>query len=108
MTAGGVDVTFVTVTVPSALVMMRIGATTRAVAAVRAVDVDVPVAVVVDAVVVDAAVDVVAGRVAPRLRSGGFAARVGLAVTDDVRVGVRIVVLVPVAADVIVVGPAAN
>ena len=32
MTTGGVEVVFVTVTVPFALVMTRIGATTRAVA----------------------------------------------------------------------------
>jgi hypothetical protein len=105
MTEGGVVVVLVTVTVPLAFVMTRIGATTRDVPAVRVVGVDV---VEVDAVadVDDAVVDVVAG-VTRRLASGGLAARVGLALTDDVSVGVRTVVLTPVATDVIV-GPAAN
>jgi hypothetical protein len=105
MTEGGVVLVLVTVTVPLALVMTRIGAATRAVLAVRVVDVD---AVGVDAVAdVDDAVAEVAAGVTRRLASGGLAARVGLAFTDDVSVGVRIVVLAPVATDVIV-GPAAN
>jgi hypothetical protein len=94
MTVGGVEVVLVTVTVPFALVMMRIGA--DAVARVAVDD-----AVVVDAVVVD---DVVAACVRRRLPRGGLAARVGLGVAAEVSVGVRIVVLVPV----VVVGPAAN
>jgi hypothetical protein len=106
MTVGGVVVTFVTVTVPLAFVMTRIGATTRAVAAVRVVEV-----VVVDGAVVvvdvEAGVVVVAVGVVARLPSGGLTARVGPGVTDDVSVGVRRVVLVPVATEV-VVGPAAN
>lgn len=97
---GGVEAVFVTVTVPLAFVTTRIGATMRAVPAVRDVD-------VVDAVVDDAVVVVVAGGVRRILPRGGFAARVGLGLTDDVNVGVRTVVLAPVAADV-VVGPAAN
>lgn len=97
----------VTVTVPSALVMTRIGATTRAVAE-RAVDVEVPVVVTGAVVDVDDAVADVVACVVRRLPSGGLAARVGLALTDDVSVGVRIVVLAPVATDVVVVGPAAN
>jgi hypothetical protein len=101
MTVGGVVVTFVTVTVPLAFVITRIGTTTRADAAVRVVD-----AVVDDAVVVVAVV-VVAVPVLARVPSGGLTARVGPGVTDDVSVGVRRVVLVPLAADV-VVGPAAN
>ena len=103
MTEGGVVVVLVTVTVPLALVMTRIGATTREVAAAR---VDVVVGIEVIADVDDAVVDVAAG-VTRRLASGGLAARVGLALTDDVSVGVRTVVLTPVATDVIV-GPAAN
>ena len=101
-------VALVTVTVPLALVMTRIGATTRDVAAPRVVDVDelVVVGVAVIADVDDAVVDVAAG-VTRRLASGGLAARVGLALTDDVSVGVRTVVLAPVATEVIV-GPAAN
>jgi hypothetical protein len=105
MTVGGVVVTFVTVTVPLAFVMTRIGATTRAVAAVRVVGVVVDDAVVV--VDVEAGVVVVAVGVVTRLPSGGLTARVGPGVTDDVSVGVRRVVLVPVATEV-VVGPAAN
>ncbi|HEX3579800.1 MAG TPA: hypothetical protein VHY33_14650 [Thermoanaerobaculia bacterium] len=96
MTAGGVDVVFVTVIVPSLFVTTRIGATTRAVPAAR---VDVDEAVVVDEVV-DAAEVVVVGRVRRRLPRGGFAARVGLGFADEVRVGVRTVVLAPVAADI--------
>jgi hypothetical protein len=105
MTDGGGVLALVTVTVPLALVMTRIGATTRAVAAVRVVGVDV---VGVEAVAdVDDAVAGVATGVTRRLASGGLAARVGLGLADDVSVGVRMVVLAPVAADV-VVGPAAN
>jgi hypothetical protein len=117
MTVGGVAVVFVTVTVPSAFVTTRIGATTRALAATRFVDVDEPVGAVVDdavvdmdGVVVDVVDDVVAAFVVcvtRRLPSGGLAARVGLALTEDVSVGVRMVVLAPVATEV-VVGPAAN
>jgi hypothetical protein len=108
MTEGGVVVVLVTVTVPLALVMTRIGATTRDVAATRVVDVDelVVAGVEVIADVDDEVVEVAAG-VTRRLASGGLAARVGLAFTDDVSVGVRTVVLAPVATDVIV-GPAAN
>ncbi len=105
MTVGGAVLLLVTVTVPLAFVMTRIGAATRAVAAERVVDVDV---VGVEAVAdVDDAVAEVAAGVTRRLASGGLAARVGLAFTDDVSVGVRIVVLAPVATDVIA-GPAAN
>jgi len=106
MTEGGVVLVLVTVTVPFALVMTRIGATTRAVPAVRVV-VDAAVVVVGTVAEVDDAVAEVAAGVTRRLASGGFAARVGLAFTDDVSVGVRVVVLAPVATDVIV-GPAAN
>jgi hypothetical protein len=106
MTVGGVEVTFVTVTVPLGFVITRIGATTRAVEAVPVADVDEPV-VADDAVVDVDAVVVVAARVVPRLASGGLTARVGPGVTDEVSVGVRRVVLVPAATDV-VVGPAAN
>jgi hypothetical protein len=89
MTLGGVEVVFVTVTVPLAFVMTRIGATTRAVPAVR-VDVDEPVVDLDDefAVVVAAALR----RRLPR----GVAARVGLNVAADVSVGFRSVVLAPV------------
>jgi len=103
MTEGGVVLVLVTVTVPSGLVMTRIGATTRAVAE-RVVEVEVPVVVAGAVVDVDAAVVAVVVR---KLPSGGLAARVGLALTDDVSVGVRIVLLAPVATEV-VVGPAAN
>jgi hypothetical protein len=105
MTEGGVVVVLVTVTVPLALVMTRIGATTRDVAGARVVEL-VVVGVEVIADVDDEVVEVAAG-VTRRLASGGLAARVGLALTDDVSVGVRTVVLAPVATDVIV-GPAAN
>jgi hypothetical protein len=85
MTAGGV---FVTVTVPLAFVTTRMGATTRAVPDVRA---EVcKLLVVVDDVEFVAACD---RRRVPR---GGFAARVGLAVTDDVSVGVSVFVLAAV------------
>jgi hypothetical protein len=95
MTIGGVEAVFVTVTVPLAFVTTRIGATTtRAVPAVR-IDVDEPLVVVDDAVVV-----VVAGCVRRILPRGGFAARVGLGLTDGVRVGVRTVVLAPTAEDI--------
>jgi hypothetical protein len=99
MTIGGVEAVFVTVTVPLEFVTTRIGATTtRAVPAVR-IDVDEPLVVVDDAVV--------AGRVTRRLPRGGLAARVGLGVTIDVRVGVRDVVpVVGVAVIAAVVGVA--
>src|SRR5436305_14576014 len=88
MTLGGVEVLFVTVTVPFALVMTRIGATTRAVPAVR-VDVDEPVVAVDDEFAV-----VAAARLRRRLPSG-VAARVGLNVAADVSVGFRSVALAP-------------
>jgi hypothetical protein len=100
MTVGGVVVTFVTVTVPLAFVTTRIGATTRAVPDVR-VAVDDPVAEDVDAAVV--VVPACVTRNAPSV----VVARVGVGVTDDVSVGVRMVVVAPVAA-VVPVGPAAN
>ena len=99
MTVGGVEVMFVTVTVPLAFVTTRIGATTRPVPAVRTAD--------VDAVVDDAVVVVVAACDRRRLARGGFAARVGLGVTDDVSVGVRTVVPAPAAAEFVVVAIAA-
>src|SRR3954462_2473566 len=97
MTLGGVEVVFVTVTVPLGFVMTRIGAMTLPVAVVRAV--------------VDAAVVVVALRDRRRLPSGGFAARVGLGVATDVSVGVRTVVFAAVAGvavDAAVVGVVAD
>lgn len=99
MTVGGVEAVFVTVTVPLVPVTTRIGATTRAVPAVRTVD--------DEAVVEDAVADVVADCDRRRLPSGGFAARVGLGVTDDVSVGVRTVVPARVAAEFVVVAIAA-
>ena len=96
MIIGGVEVVFVTVTVPLAFVTTRIGATTtRAVPAARTVE----VAAVVD----DAVVVVVAACDRRRLPRGGLAARVGLGVTADVSVGVRTTVPAPLAADVGVV-----
>src|SRR3954468_4393861 len=89
MTLGGVEVVFVTVTVPLALVRTRIGATTRAVPAVR-VDVDEPVVTVDDEFAV-----VAAAALRRRLPRGG-AARVGLGVAADVSVGVSSVVLAPI------------
>src|SRR4051812_45444768 len=89
MTVGGVEVVFVTVTVPFALVMTRIGATTRAVPAVR-VDVDEPV------VAVDDEFAVVAAAALSRRLPRGVAARVGLNVAADVSVGFRSVVLAAV------------
>jgi hypothetical protein len=99
MTIGGVEAVFVTVTVPLAFVTTRIGATTtRAVPAVRVVDVEADVG---DAVVV------VAACVTRRLPRGGLAARVGLGVATDVSVGVRMVVpVVGVAVIAAVVGVA--
>jgi hypothetical protein len=76
MTAGGVEVVFVTVTVPLVFVTTRIGDTTRAVPVARVVEIAVDEDVVV------------AGRVTRRLPSGGLAARVGLGVAADVSVGV--------------------
>ena len=108
MTEGGVVLVLVTVTVPFALVMTRIGATTRAAPAMRiVVDAAVLVVGVVTVDEVDDAVAEVAAGVTRRLASGGLAARVGLAFTEDVSVGVRVVVLAPVATDVIA-GSAAN
>src|SRR4051794_39495397 len=89
MMVGGVEVVFVTVTVPFALVMTRIGATMRAVPAIR-VDVDNPVVAVDDEFAV-----VAAARLRRRLPRG-VAARVGLNVAADVSVGFRSVVLAPV------------
>jgi hypothetical protein len=89
MTLGGVEVVFVTVTVPFALVMTRIGATMRAVPAVR-VDVDEPV------VAVDDEFAVVAAAALSRRLPRGVAARVGLNVAADVSVGVMSVVLAAV------------
>jgi hypothetical protein len=89
MTLGGVEVVFVTVTVPLALVMTRMGATMRAVPAVR-VDVDEAV------VVVDDEFAVVAAAPFRRRLPSGVAARVGLNVAADVSVGFRSVVLAPV------------
>src|SRR5438270_2144492 len=86
MSMGSVEVVFVAVTVPLALVMTRIGATTRPVASVR-VEVDAAL-VVVDVVV--------AACVRRRLPRGGFAARVGLGVAADVSVGVRMFVFAAV------------
>jgi hypothetical protein len=100
MTAGVEEVVFVTVTVPSAFVMTRIGATRRPPA--ERVAVDDAVAVVDDAVFVVACVR-------RRLPRGGLAARVGLGVAADVSVGVRRFVLaaaVGVAAVAAVVGVA--
>ena len=91
MTVGEVAVAFVTVTVPLAFGTTRIGATTRAVPAVRAVD---AVVAVVEAGVDDAVVDV-AARFRRRLPSG-VAARVGLGFVDVASVGVRVVVLAAV------------
>jgi hypothetical protein len=104
MTAGGVVVTFVTVTVPLAFVMTRIGATIRP----RA-DVEVVLLVVEEAVVVVAGA-VLVGWLTRRLPSAGLAARVGLGVMPDVTVGVRIVLLVAAVVPVVDVpaGPAAN
>jgi hypothetical protein len=103
----GAVVTLVTVTVPFAFVITRIGATMRAVEAERAVDVDD--AVVVDAAVVDVdGVVVVVVAACARAASGGLTARVGVGVTDEVSVGVRSVVLAPVATEVVPIGPAAN
>jgi hypothetical protein len=85
MTAG-VEVVFVTVTVPLAFVTTRIGTTTRPPAARVAVDEAV---VVVDALVAFC----VAFCARRRLPSGGLAARVGLGVAADVSVGVRTFVL---------------
>src|SRR3954453_2165880 len=102
MTVSGVEVVFVTVTAPLGFVMTRIGATTRAVPAVR-VDVDEPVVAVDDEFAV-----VAAARLRRRLPSG-VAARVGLNVAADVSVGFRSVVLaavVGVAAIAAVVGVA--
>jgi hypothetical protein len=104
MTAG-VEVVFVTVTVPLAFVTTRIGATRRPPAA--RVAVGEPVVVVDD--VVDDAVVVVAC-VKRRLPRGGLAARVGLGSAADVSVGVRrfvLAALVGVAVIAAVVGVAA-
>src|SRR3954471_11217391 len=87
MTVGGVEVVFVTVTVPLEFVMTRIGAMTLPVAVVRAVV----------RAVVDAAVVAVALCDRRRLPSGGFAARVGLGVAAEVSVGVRTDVFAAVA-----------
>jgi hypothetical protein len=81
MITGGVEVAFVTITLPLAFVMTRIGAMTRPVATAP-VEVDAALGVVV----------VVAACVRRRLPRGGLAARVGLGVTADVSVGVRTVV----------------
>src|SRR3954452_18495736 len=89
MTLGGVEVVFVTVTVPLEFVTTRIGAMTRAVPAVR-VNVDEPVVAVDDEFAV-----VAAARLRRRLPSG-VAARLGLNVAADVSVGFRSVVLAPV------------
>jgi len=99
MTEGGVAFTFVTVTVPLAFVVTRIGATTR------------PRAVVDVVVVVDDAVVLVAGAVVRpkrKLPSVGFAARVGLGVTPEVSVGERTAVFVVAVTVDVPVGPAAN
>src|SRR5947209_10617781 len=89
MTLGGVEVVFVIVTVPFALVTTRIGATMRAVPPVRA-DIDEPVVAVDDEFAV-----VAAARLRRRLPNG-VAARVGLNVAADVSVGFRSVALAPV------------
>jgi len=102
MTAGGVVFTFVTVTVPLAFVMTRIGATTRP----RA-DVDVMVVLVDDAVAVVAGVVVVAW-LTRRLPSAGLAARVGLGVTLDVSAGESTALFVVAVTVDVPVGPAAN
>src|SRR3954465_13340539 len=86
---GGVEVVFVTVTVPLGFVTTRIGAMTRAVPAVR-VDVDEPV------VAVDDEFAVVAAAALSRRLPRGVAARVGLNVAADVSVGFRSVVLAAV------------
>src|SRR5207302_9669782 len=91
MSMGSVEVAFVTVTVPLALVMTRIGATTRPVAATR-VEVCDPLIIAEDAAVV--AVAACVRRILPR---GGLAARVGLGVAADVSVGVRMFALAAVA-----------
>lgn len=102
MTAGGVVFTFVTVTVPLAFVMTRIGATTRP----RA-DVDVVVVLVDDAVAVVADAVVVAW-LTRRLPSAGLAARVGLGVTLDVSAGESTALFVVAVTVDVPVGPAAN
>src|SRR5437764_13923136 len=88
MSIGSVEVVFVTVTVPLAFVMTRIGAMTRPVARVR---------VEVDAALLVVAVVVVAACVRRRLPRGGLAARVGLGVAADVSGGVRMFVFAAVA-----------
>ena len=106
MTVGGVDVAFVTVTVPLAFETTRIGATTRAVPAARVVDADVAV---VEVAVDEDVVVVVAARFRRRLPSG-VAARVGLGFVAAETVGVSMVVLaavVGVAVMAAVVGAAA-
>jgi hypothetical protein len=94
--AGGVEVVFVTVTVPLAFVTTRIGATMRAVPA-AGVDVE---AAVVEVAVDDAVVVVVTARFRRRLPSG-VAARVGLGLTADVSVGVAVVLAAVVGVAVI-------